>query len=402
MHDAHAEIIIVGAGIVGTALARALARRGLTEVLVLDRGPLEALAGSTGHAPGLIGLFDPSPTVQELATRTARALGELTWDRGDAFRRTGSVEVARSPAYVAALLAKVEAATESGLGADVLNDAQARALLPDLDFQGVELSVLFPDDGAADAQLAVRAMRKQAQDAGVEFRGDAGVQSLQVDGDSARGVVLADGRTLRARQVICCAGLWGGPLAQSAGVHAPIVPVVHPYAITDPVRPKRGDTLPDVPCVRDPERLIYLREHDGAYGIGSYRHEPRPVEPRKLPSATLRLETDLEPSLETELMPAHSRGPWKRSFGGVFSMTPDGLPIVGRTEIEGLLLAEAVWVTHALGVADAVAALVADAEPDLNLDDLDPARFAYVDPQEAWRQAAAGYATIYPPPASLR
>jgi glycine/D-amino acid oxidase-like deaminating enzyme len=348
-------IVIVGGGIVGTSVAFHLSRRGVRDVLILDAG----LPGSTSHAPGLVGLLHSSPTLVALARRSADLYEEL-----GAFHRVGSVEVARREPYLAGLQEKVARATGHGLAAELVDPADLD--LPGLDLSDIAAAAVFPEDGIADPAKALAAMatgeRRHARVVAVE----------------ERRVLTADG-PIDADAVALCGGIWTPTLHDAA-----IVPVAHRYAVT---AGPDDDGLPHQPFVRDPEHLIYVRQHGRRHGVGSYRHDPEPIDPQTLSGATLPLDdTTLRPALDTDLVHA----PYTEAFGGVYSLTPDGLPLAG-TIGDGLWLAAAVWVTHAPAVGEAIAAHLTGQAPPIDISALDPARFDHLDAATKGRQALGTY-----------
>src|SRR6185437_14059675 len=91
------KVVVIGAGIVGASLADELTARGLTDVTVLDRGPLFTTGGSTSHAPGLVFQTNPSKTMTEFAKYTVEKFGALDHPDGWAFNAVGGLEVASTP-----------------------------------------------------------------------------------------------------------------------------------------------------------------------------------------------------------------------------------------------------------------------------------------------------------------
>lgn len=91
-----AEIVIVGAGIVGASTAYALAQKGWSDVVVIDQGPLFATGGSTSHAPGLVFQTNGSKTLSKLAQRSVAIYNTLEWEGQPGFYAVGSIEVATS------------------------------------------------------------------------------------------------------------------------------------------------------------------------------------------------------------------------------------------------------------------------------------------------------------------
>ena len=92
------RVVIIGAGIVGTALANELVARGWTDVTVVEQGPLYAAGGSSSHAPGLVFQTNGSKTMTEFAKYTVAKYSGLTLDGQWCFRQVGGLEVATTPA----------------------------------------------------------------------------------------------------------------------------------------------------------------------------------------------------------------------------------------------------------------------------------------------------------------
>ncbi len=95
------RFVVIGAGVVGAAVADELTARGATDVTVLDKGPLYATGGSSSHAPGLISRTSPSKMMQELADYTLDKFAELELDGAPAMLPVGTLEVALNEPTVA-------------------------------------------------------------------------------------------------------------------------------------------------------------------------------------------------------------------------------------------------------------------------------------------------------------
>lgn len=97
------RVVIIGAGVVGAALADEISARGWTEVTVVDQGPLPATGGSSSHAPGLVFQANPSKTMTELARYTVEKFCSLDVDGQPCFLQVGGLEVATTPERVTEL-----------------------------------------------------------------------------------------------------------------------------------------------------------------------------------------------------------------------------------------------------------------------------------------------------------
>jgi glycine/D-amino acid oxidase-like deaminating enzyme len=95
--ETEARVVIIGAGVVGCAVAEHLGELGWCDLLVIDQGPLFQTGGSTSHAPGLVFQTNPSKTMTGLATYTVSHFCELLHEGEPCFKPVGSIEVARTP-----------------------------------------------------------------------------------------------------------------------------------------------------------------------------------------------------------------------------------------------------------------------------------------------------------------
>ncbi len=178
------------------------------------------------------------------------------------------------------------------------------------------------------------------------------------------------------------------------GVPIPLVAVQHQLVWTDPVPELdalEGDTWAQHPVVRHQDVSLYVRQREDHYGIGNYRHEPivtpqaaiRPPGDGPMPSLMpwtpgdfdlCERETErLFPALAGRLRPADPA----RSINGMFSFTPDGGSIVGESaSVREVWVCEAVWVTHAAGMAQQVVEWMENGEPGYDLAEADANRFS--------------------------
>lgn len=423
--DTHARtpgrVVIIGAGIVGCSLADELTARGWTDVTVLEQGPLPAPGGSTSHAPGLVFQTSPSKTLSEFAAYTVRKFGELTVDGLSCFNQVGGLELATTPERWADLHRKAGLAVSWGIRAELVDPARCKELWPLLDTGQVLGGLHTPDDGLARAVLACRAQLDRATRRGARF-----LERHTVTGiERAEGrvtAVVTDRGTFPADHVVSAAGFWGPVIGRMAGVDVPLQPLAHQYARTRPLPELAGRNDPRTeasrPILRFQDRDLYFREHTDRVGIGSYAHRPLPVDPfavpayddaaargLAMPSSYPFTEEDFAPSWQDccGLLPALKESAVEEGFNGVFSFTPDGMPLLGEAPaLRGFWLAEAVWVTHSAGVAKAVAEWMVDGRPAVDVHDCDLTRFedaqrspAYVAERGA-RQFVEVYDVIHP------
>ncbi|TDD92540.1 FAD-dependent oxidoreductase [Actinomadura darangshiensis] len=349
------RVVVIGAGIVGCAVADELTRRGTTDVTVLDQGPLFSTGGSTSHAPGLVFQVNPSKTMAEFARRTVEKYEAL-----GAFDRVGGLELATTPERLDELHRRQGWATSWGIEARVLEPAECARLHPLVDAGRVLGGLHIPSDGVARAVDAAVAQARAATERGAVFHGHREVLDLRIQGGRVTAAVTADG-DVPADIVVCCAGIWGPRIAAMAGVDLPLTPLAHQLAWTDPL-PRLAGAEQEVghPILRHQSAALYFRERFDRLVVGNYGHRPLPVPANELEStATLPFTEDDFAGAWREtrsLLPAAGDAKIEEGFNGLFSFTPDNLPLLGPARgVEGLWIAEAVWITHSAGVGRAVA-----------------------------------------------
>jgi glycine cleavage system aminomethyltransferase T/glycine/D-amino acid oxidase-like deaminating enzyme len=382
-----ARVVVIGAGIVGCSAAYFLTRFGWNDVTVLDHGPLFQVLGSTSHAPGLVFQTNPSRTVCHLAKTSVELYRQLEVDDGPCFYPVGSIEVACSSARDRELKRRFGFATSWGLPARLITPQEARELVPILDQNRILCAYHVPSDGIAKAVRVLRALVREGQNAGARFLANTGVTAIETKHGRVKAVVTNRGR-IEAENVLLCAGIWGPRIGRMAGVPVPMLPVQHLYARTAPIRELAGESC-EVrhPIVRNQDRAMYFRQHWDSYGIGSYRHEPLPLDMEDIAAAD---GTPNGPALRAfptehftaghnaaiELFPSLRGVDLADRVNGIFAFTPDGQSLVGESMyLDGFWIAEAVWVTHAGGVGRAIAKYMVEGTPDIDLHEIDCNRF---------------------------
>src|SRR5882724_11842449 len=172
------RVVIIGAGVVGAALADEISARGWTEVTVVDQGPLPATGGSSSHAPGLVFQANSSKTMTELARYTVEKLNTL-----DCFLQVGGLEVATTPQRLTELHRRHGWLTAWGVEGRVFSPQETHELYPLLGKDTVLGGLHVPTDGLAKTVRAVEVQLNRAKDRGVRLLERHEVLDLKVEGD---------------------------------------------------------------------------------------------------------------------------------------------------------------------------------------------------------------------------
>jgi glycine cleavage system T protein len=395
-----AGIVIIGGGVAGASVAYHLAQLGRGDVVLVDQGPLWETGGSTSHAPGLVFQHNPSRTMTRFATETVELFGAL-----GCFHPVGGIEVAATQARWEELHRRHARTLSFGVPSALLGPEQVRALSPLVDPERILGGLHTPTDGIGKALRAAEAM---ATAAGVHAIGHCEVTGFRLERGAVRAVETTRG-TIRTSTVVLAAGIWGPKVAALAGVRLPLVPVVHQYAVTEPLPELEGETREIVhPILRHQDADLYFRQLGDRYGIGNYDHEPRLVEPEEIRAPGGELQPSVLPFTPADferaageaqrLLPAVGRAPLARSFDGLMSFTPDGMPLIGEAAAaRGLWLCEAIWVTHSGGAGRALAELIVRGDVRTDLHECDPQRFDThgLSREYARRRGAQQYREVY-------
>src|SRR5262245_39684296 len=161
-----AELVIIGAGIVGCSAAYYLSQKGWRDVVVVDQGPLFETGGSSSHAPGLVFELNASKTMCQLSRWSVELYSQLRLNGLPSFYSVGSLEIAYSPERWEDLKLKHGRALSWGLPAALIGPAEVQCLIPLLNVERVPGALHVPTDGIAKAVRAAEVMANAARERG--------------------------------------------------------------------------------------------------------------------------------------------------------------------------------------------------------------------------------------------
>lgn len=329
------QAIVIGAGSVGLPTAFALARAGI-KTLVIDRLP-SAGQGSNKHAIGGIRATHSDPAKIRLCRRSIEILStwQQTWGDPVEWHRGGYSFVAYRAQEAQTLQSLIAVQRQYGLNIEWLDAEALRRLVPDLNPEGLYGGTYSPDDGNASPLLAAHAFYRHAKRMGVVFNFGETVTGLEVRGGRICGVLTDRGR-YAAGVVINAAGAWARPLAALAGIDLPVYPDAHEAGVTEPVRRFLEPMIVDIRPTPGASNF-YFYQHDTGQIIFCITPSPNAWgEDTRETSGFLPLVAPRMIAVMPRLRTIRVRRTWR----GLYPMTPDGLPIVGWTPgLEGFFLA---------------------------------------------------------------
>ena len=373
----HAEIVIVGGGVVGASIAYHLTQLGKRDVVLLERKRLTS--GTTWHAAGLVGQLRATANLTKLAQYTTNLYASLEAETGQAtgFMQRGSISVATSTERLEELKRGASMAKTFGLEVHEVGPAEIQKKWPLLNVDDVEGGVWLPNDGQTNPIDTTMALIKGATSRGAKVFENVKVTSIRSDGKRARGVVTDQGE-ISAEIVVLATGLWTRTLAASAGVSAPLQACEHFYIVTEPF----PGLTPDLPVLRDPDHCAYFKEDAGKLLLGAFEPNAKPWAvdgvPEDFEFGELPEDFDhFTPILEAAMrrLPALEKVGIRKFFNGPESFTPDVRYMLGEApELEKLFVAagfNSIGIQSAGGAGKALAEWIVEGHPPMDLWDID-------------------------------
>ena len=368
-----AQVVVVGGGIIGCSVAYHLAKRGVTDVLVLEQGQLTG--GTTWHAAGLVSQLKSNHSLTRLATYSARLFESLEEEtgQGTGYHACGSISVATDAERWEELLRGVSMASTVGVEARVIDLDEVRAFNPLVRTDDLVGAVRIPRDGQTSPVDTTMALAKGARQQGVRILEGVEVTGLLRAGGRAVGVETAQG-PVEAETVVLCGGMWTRQLAATAGVNVPLQACEHFYLVTEPL----DGVVPGMPTVRDPGGYTYIKEETGKLMVGFFEPRGKVWNLEAIPSdfSFTSLPEDWEhvgPVFEKAIhrVPALAEAGLQLFFNGPEAFTPDGLYHLGEApELDRCFVAagfNSVGIQSAGGAGWVLADWIIDGHPPMDL-----------------------------------
>ena len=334
------EHLVVGGGIVGCSIAAHLAQRG-AEVALLEANTLGS--GTTWHAAGLVTGSRTTAVLTELAAYGVDTYATLQERTGIdvAFRRRGSLMVARTPGRITEMQYAYDVAKLKGIEASLLEPDEVTQMWPPANPDGILKALFIAGDGHVNPGHACVALAKLAHEAGATIKEEAPVLEVMVDGERVAGVRTSQGDVL-AKTVTLAAGLWTRNLAVAAGVNVPLYPAEHIHVLTRKVPPGVGEP----PVFRDLDNHYYIRGENGHLLVGAFEPDGVPHSFSDIPDtgfAEFPAAWDHFASIQAKAeaaVPLLAEVGFERFLNAPESFTPDNNFIIGEaSEVQDLFVA---------------------------------------------------------------
>ena len=330
----HYRVVVIGGGIVGTSILYHLAKRGWSDIALVERA--ELTAGSTWHAAAGFHALNDDPNVASLQSYTINLYKQVEAESGQSvgMHMPGGYSLATTPARWEWLKAECAVYQTLGIGARLATPEEIVADCPIVDPAGLLGGLFDPHEGAVDPHGTTHAFASAARKRGAEVILRNRVTSITAQPGGQWRLETEQG-AISCEHVINAAGLWARRVGRMVGLDLPLTPMMHHYLITEdlPVLVARKD---EMPCVTDLEGFTYLQQERKGVLLGVYERNPRHW---KTEGADWDYGMDLIPEeidrISPELQIGFQRFPSLLDAGirkwvnGAFTFTPDGNPLVG-------------------------------------------------------------------------
>jgi sarcosine oxidase subunit beta len=368
------DVAIVGAGVMGLAIAYHLARRAKhLKIAVIERSYL--VSGASGRNGGGVRMqWGDAGNVRLMMESIdeckglAQDLGINLW-----FRQGGYLFLARSEAGEQRLVRNAELHAEVGAPTRLLGPAEAQAIVPQLDVSEVRLASFNPEDGVVFPWPFVWGYASQAVRHGALLRTHTDVTRVVPHGERYR-LELSTGETLTADRVVNATGAWSHGINRHLGIHLPNHPHRHEILSSEPLKPFLDPLVVDLGS-----GLYFSQSTRGELVTGiTLPDAPDGSDTALTLHSSLRFLGHISRTL-VRLMPIVAAMKVLRQWTGPYDVSPDGDAIVGPSPGHPRVIQVCGFTGHGFMMAPAVGRLLAhwlaDGTPHPMLARWDPSRF---------------------------
>jgi sarcosine oxidase, subunit beta len=323
-----ADIVILGAGVMGASIAFQLAKRKAGTVVVVERDHVGR--GGSGRSSALVRMhysYPPEVQMALISLEMFQHWREVVGEPGD-FRKTGFVRIVL-PAESERLKSNVQMQRSLGVNVRTITGQELKELEPDWVLDEVEVAAYEPDSGYSDGAGVANDFLSRAREMGVTYLPKTEAVSILVGGGKVRGVATDRGE-IAAPIAVSALGPWSGPLFQQVGFELPIEPEYHQVAILrNPLGMKGGGCA----CIDSATATYFRSDAHDKFLIGDF-YGSRKVNPDNFPQRVS--DESLEEIIEraSRRIPKLENAQVMRGVTGIYDMTPDARPLLG--EIPGV------------------------------------------------------------------
>ena len=322
-----ADIVIIGGGVMGASTAYHLARRGIKNIVLLEKEEFFG-TGATGRCAGGVRYQFSTEINVRLSLESLPMLERFKEEIGQDvnYRQCGYLLIATNEQDARNFQRNVEMQNRLGVQTQLLSGEEVRARVPLMKFEDALGGTFHQKDGIVDPNSVVAGYIGAAQKLGVKALTRAEVTGIRVNSGEIEAVETTQG-VIQTRTVLNAAGPWAGVTGQMAGIQIPIVPLRRQMFTTNTLK----EIPEDFPFVIDFAQSLYFhREGDGLL-IGMSNQNEKPGFDQTV-DEHFEIE-NFEAALER--LPLLEHASRASHWAGLYEVTPDAHPIFGGSPVKG-------------------------------------------------------------------
>ena len=368
---ARADVVVIGGGIVGASIAFHLAEAGIDDVVLVERSAIAC--GSSGKPIGGVrAQFSDALNIQ-LAARSLAAYDQFARSPGAEIEldKVGYLFLLRRPRDVERFERSIAIQNEHGIPTRLLAPAEAHALCPPLDPDGLLAAAFSPSDGHARPGVAAGAYVTAARRRGGRVVTGCDVLDVELRGGEIAALHTSRGG-VRTSIVVCAAGPWSSEIGAMVGVELDVRPIRRQIAFSEPLEP----AAPRLPFTIDYDSTFYFHNAGDRVLLGM-------SDPDQAPGFGCDYTDEWLPALRcaaARCAPSLADVPVSHGWAGLYEMTPDANALIGESRSVGRFLYATGFsghgFCHAPAAGEVIRDLVRGAPPFVDVAPLRAERFA--------------------------
>ncbi len=382
-----ARVVVVGGGVVGVSTLYHLAKKGWSDLILLERK--ELTSGSTWHAAGLLPLFNMSYSVGQIHKYSVNLYRKLEQEVGQevGLRQVSNIRLASTQDRMDEYRYYCGVAKTIGVSVKFLTPHEVGEIWPLCNLDGIIGAIQHPDDGYIQPADLTQAFANAARSLGATIYRNTAVTAIKQKKNNEWIVETTKG-SVDCEHIVAATGNFARQTGAMVGLDVPVMPVEHQFIVTEPHdqiidRQKKG--LPEMGVLRDSDASFYMREENGGLLLGPYEkgapccYVDGPSNNSEYELFDVDLDR-LEPHIEAAIkrVPIFGEVGVKEVYNGAICYTPDGSPIIGPAwNLKNFWFNEghSFGITAAGGAGWQLAEWIVNGEPTIDMMGVDPRRF---------------------------
>ncbi len=364
-----AEVVIIGGGITGCGVAYNLAKKGLTDVVLVEKNYLAS--GATGRCGGGIRQQFTTEWNIKLAMESVKKFEKMNEELGIdiEYEQGGYLIIAVDENEVKEFKKNVKLQNKLGLDSKFISPSEAKEIVPYLNEEDILGATFCQSDGHAYPFRVVEGYAKRAEEMGVEINRFTEVKSIKKENGEIKSVMTNRGE-IKTNIVVNAAGGYSREIGKMVGVKMPNKPFRHEILATE-----RYKHILDPMIISFKYGIYFSQQRHGEIvgGIGD------PDEPSSYNTKSSLKFVERFTSVLGKILPAFKNLNIVRQWAGFYDVTPDAQPILGYTEGVDTLIQANGYSGHGFMVApkvtELIAELIVDGKTSLPIDELNLKRF---------------------------